>query len=177
LPGVGDIPDVDEHQGLADLVQLPQPTGVRFQRMTHHAASSSSIADSGNDGIAEQHRGDVAPAAPARTPPRPVPAPSLPAVSMVAEPTTEFCADGIAIETPTPATTSGMTRCENGRSGRAIDEIHADRHPALLHRESRGQKGERQRQDEGGPAPWIRSGCAIRAGTNASPALIEPPRI
>src|SRR5204862_3792305 len=50
---------------------------------------------------------------------------SLPAVSSVAEPTTEFWADGIAIEIPTPATINGTTRCENGRPGLAIDAIQA----------------------------------------------------
>src|SRR5260370_42300994 len=50
---------------------------------------------------------------------------SLPAVSSVAEPTTEFWAEGIAIEMPTPATMRGATRCENGRPGPAGDAIHA----------------------------------------------------
>ena len=31
---------------------------------------------------------------------------------MAAEPTTEFCADGIAIETPTPATMNGVSMRE-----------------------------------------------------------------
>ena len=50
---------------------------------------------------------------------------SFPAVSSVADPTTEFCADGIAIEIPTPARINGTTRCEKGRPGRAIDAIQA----------------------------------------------------
>ncbi len=37
---------------------------------------------------------------------------ALPSASSATEPTTEFCAAGIAIETPTPATMNGASICE-----------------------------------------------------------------
>ena len=37
---------------------------------------------------------------------------ALPTASWLTEPSTEFWADGIAIEMPTPANTIGMTSCQ-----------------------------------------------------------------
>jgi hypothetical protein len=37
---------------------------------------------------------------------------ALPSASLATEPTTEFCAEGIAIETPTPAMMNGASMCE-----------------------------------------------------------------
>ena len=36
---------------------------------------------------------------------------ALPIASIATDPSTEFCAAGIAIETPTPATTNGTSIC------------------------------------------------------------------
>ena len=50
---------------------------------------------------------------------------TLPIASIAADPTTEFCAAGIAIEMPTPATTNGRSIREYARPGSAISASQA----------------------------------------------------
>ena len=49
---------------------------------------------------------------------------ALPIASTETEPTTEFCAAGMAIETPTPATTNGPSNRVYARPGSAISASH-----------------------------------------------------
>ena len=49
---------------------------------------------------------------------------AFPTASMPTEPTTEFCAAGMAIDTPTPATISGTTNSPYDMPGSAISAIH-----------------------------------------------------